>query len=160
MHAQDSEKRLEELLTGEVKYFAVRKNNAFCFTVGTCDCDELIMVMDDRMVLLKHKECGEDGTIIGDIVTSFDENEYSLIEYPENGTKITFEKLLISHDDPLYTDGTFYGIKYRYGDGYLFVYCSEYNLIILKCNYDNEDPYADFPEQAGQHLFINEKPDK
>ncbi len=117
---------LEKSLAGEVAYMAIAQEDADQINRQSCDCFEVVIVMRDRILLAEHEHHGEDGAIGFDKISNFNENRYGLrVVAPPNGI-FKFVKVLYSED------GSVDGIKYLFGDHYVFIFASEYNLIVTK----------------------------
>ena len=122
--------KIEKHIGGNVIYMAVAEEDAYQFNSQSCDCSKLIIVMTDRILSAVHVKKGEDGAIGFEESTSFNEKKYNLrIVAPPNG-KFEFMKAFFDED------GATTGIKYRYGDRYVFVFASELNLIVTKSMVD------------------------
>ena len=116
----------EKYLSGEVMYMAIDKDDADQINQQSCDCTQVVIVMRDRILLLVHEPNGEDGAIEFERLSAFNQERFCLrISAPQNGP-FEFVKVLFAEN------GEIDGIKYRYGDNYVFISPSEYNLIVTK----------------------------
>lgn len=104
--------------------------------------------MRDRILLLVHEPNGEDGAIEFYKLSSFNEDKFCLrISAPPNGP-FEFVKVLLTES------GEIDGIKYRYGDHYVFISPSEYNLIVTKSVVDLfEEDDTPIPDTDPSILF-------
>ena len=142
---------LEARLADEVQYWAIQSADAWQLNAQSCDCTEVILVMQNSILLAK-KGCGgdeEDGSIRFYACPSFDETAFDLrILPPENG-KIRFVKICY------YPDGTVDSVKYRYGERYLYLF-SGWELIVTKSIPDLlEEDDTPLPDVDTSILFDN-----
>ena len=140
---------LKKNLAGKVLYMAIAKNDADQYNPQSCDCTEVIIVMDDRILIAEHEKDGETGAISFDTLSDFNGEMRRLrVTAPSDGT---FEFMSVQYSD----DGSLDGAKYRYGDCYVFIFADEYNLIVTKSREDLffEDDDASGSEQEPPVLF-------
>ncbi len=141
---------LDKTLAGDVLYLAIEGKGADQINQQSCDCNQLIIVMKDHILSLEHQKHGELGAIGIKKITSFSKDTYNLQVVAQSDKPFRFVKVLY-HDDR-----TIDGIKYRYGDRYLFIFSSEYNLIITKSIMDlTEEDDTPIPESDPSVLFEN-----
>ena len=129
-------------LAGEVRFMAVSKEDAVQYNAQSCDCPEIIITMRDRTFSAEHEEHGEDGAIgLDELYPITDTSHYHIVAPPSEGV-FEFIKARFAED------GTVEGLKYRYGDGYVFIFASEYDLILTKSVVDlfeeDDTPIPDF----------------
>ena len=117
---------LEKYLSGKVLYMAIAEVGSEQYNYQSCDCDEVIIVMRDRILLAKHEPFGDEGTIGFEVVPAFDEEKYNLRVCPPADGSFEFKKVLY------YEDGSIDCIKYRFGDRYVLIFSSWCNLIVTK----------------------------
>ena len=86
--------------------------------------------MRDRILLAEHREHGRNGRILFRIIPSFDEKIYNLRVQPPNGSALTFVSMRSA------LDGSIKAVKYRFADRYVFLFASEFNLIVTKSVFD------------------------
>ena len=139
---------LESILNGEVYTIAIDNSFAEQYNPQSCDCDRCVIVMKDRVFLAVAEKKDEGGAISLKEIPTFDKELFSLRIEPKPGKDIRFVKLLC------HPDGTIDAIKYRFGNDYLFIFASEYNLIITKsiCDLTEEDDMP-IPEADPSVLF-------
>lgn len=117
---------LDKALAGEVLYIAIPEEDSEQLNQQSCDCYELVIVMRDRILWATHEENGESGAIGLDHLSLFNEELYNLrVNAPPDGP-FEFMKVLYGED------GALDGIKFRFGDRYLFIFADEHNLIVTK----------------------------
>ncbi len=145
-----NEHDLEKVLSGDVLYMAIEKSGSEQLNQQSCDCNRLMIVMADKILGVEHEEHGEDGTIGFERISSFSKEIYSLrISAPSDGI-FRFVKVFYQED------GAVDGIKYRFGDRYLFIFASEYNLIVTKSIMDlTEEDDTPVPIYDPSILFDN-----
>ena len=133
----DAECPAKTVLDDEVLYVAVDKEGAAQFNAQSCDCDRVVIAMRSCTVLAEFKPIpGQDeGEIAVRCVKSYDEERFCHIVRPKKGETIRFVKL--NH----YPNGHVQEIKYKFGDGYLFLFADECDLILTKsvCDLFEED---------------------
>ncbi len=117
---------LEKSLAGEVLYMAIEGEDAEQFNQQSCDCGEVLIVMKDRILTAEHENFGEGGEIGFDELMGFSEEIYNLRIIPAQGQKFEFVKVRYAED------GSVDGVKYRFGDRYVFIFASEHDLIVTK----------------------------
>ena len=137
LSAEANPRELTRFLEGKVLYMAISKADAMCFNYMSCDCHEVMIVMEDRIIHAKHRENGEYGAIKFSNLSSFDESKYALkIAAPSDGS--------FRFDEVRYKDGNLDGVRYRFGDRYVFLFPSDWNLIVTKSMIslfgDDDDP--------------------
>ncbi len=139
---------LDQILAGEVLYMAIEGKHALQINAQSCNCSRVIIVMRDYTLLAEHRNNGEAGAICFKKMTSFDAKAYNLRISPPPSKKIQYVKTFFA------PDGTVDGVKYRYGDYYLSLFASEYELIVTKsiCDLFEEDDTS-IPEFDPSVLF-------
>ena len=139
---------LDKLLAGNVLYMAIAKDGSEQYNQQSCDCREVIIVMEDRVLLAVHEKHGEFGTIRLDTIPDYDGEKYNMrINAPSAGP-FTFIKVLYQED------GAIDAIKYRYDDRYLFIFSGEYNLVVTKSIPDLTEEYdTPIPDIEDSILF-------
>ncbi len=127
---------------------AIAKDGSEQYNQQSCDCQDVIIVMEDRILLAGHEKHGEFGTIKLETIPDYNGEKHDLrINAPSAGP-FTFIKVLYQDD------GALDAIKYRYADRYLFIFADEYNLIVTKSIPDltGEDDSA-IPDVEDSVLF-------
>ena len=141
---------LEKNLAGKVLYMAIAEVGSEQYNYQSCDCDEVIIVMRDRILLAKHEPFGDEGTIGFEVVSAFDEEAYNLRINPPADGPFEFKKILY------YEDGSIDCIKYRFGDRYVLIFSSWCNLIVTKSLIDlSGEEDAPIPAWDSSVLFDN-----
>ena len=139
---------LDKNLAGEVLYMAIAKDDAYQFNQQSCDCQEVIIAMQDQIFVATHESNGELGAIGLDRINGFNGDRYSLRITPPADGSFSFVKVLY-HDN-----GAVDCIKYHYGDRYLFIFSSEDNLIVTKSLPDlTEEDDTPIPQFEDSVLF-------
>ncbi len=139
---------LEKALSGKVLFMAIAEVGSEQHNYQSCDCDEVIIVMRDRILLAKHEPFVDKGTIGFEAVPAFDEGKYNLRVYPPADGSFEFKKVLY------YEDGSIDCIKYRFGDRYVLIFSSCCNLIVTKSIIDlSGDEDAPIPAWDPSVLF-------
>ena len=133
---------LDKNLEGPVLYMAIRGDDSVQLNQQSCDCLEVIIVTNDRIIIAEHEKYGENGSIAFGTMSSFNKEVYNLrITAPADGS-IEFVKILYEED------GTIDCVKYRYGEHYLFLFADEYNLIVTKSimdlTFEDDTPIPDY----------------
>ncbi len=138
----------DKLLAGNVLYMAIAKDGSEQYNRQSCDCREVIIVMEGRVLLAAHEKHGEFGTIRLDTIPDYNGEKYNMrINAPSAGP-FTFIKVLYRED------GAIEAIKYRYDDRYLFIFSEEYNLVVTKSIPDlTEEDDTPIPEIEDSILF-------
>ena len=141
-------KDFDKILAGKVLFMAIAKEDAEQFNQQSCDCTEVLIVMSDCVLLAKHVPNGEDGAISFAKLSFFDEEKYKLrVAAPLNGS-FEFVKILYTED------GAVDGVKYHFGNRYVFIFASEYNLIVTKSVVDLfEEDDTPIPKRDSSILF-------
>ena len=131
----------------------IRLSASFCEKVNdqSCDCDSIILSGDQGTAYLTYRASGEDGCIEINPVTPYNELDYP---YFVNLELREFQLDEICY----YDDGSIEGIRFRADDTFLFIFGSEYNLILTMSKYDLfETIDMDFPKnEASLCLFRRE----
>lgn len=142
--------KLENRLSGELQYLAIRSSDATQYNKQSCDCSSVALVYKDYILLALRTENGEDATPVRIAETV----DYDIAEYdcrilpPPEGT-IDFIKVAYFHD------GSIDAIKFRYGERYLFIF-SGFELIVTKSIPDlMEEDDTPLPEVDDSSLFDN-----
>jgi len=125
---------LEENLQGEVVAIHIVSDGFMGISYQSCDFEEAIVEYTDRMYSFQHEENGEDGAINIFAVSSLNTEQRYLTVRPADGERIRFEKIVYEENEDAV------GIAYRWEDTWLFVYTSEYNLILTRSSFDLSDP--------------------
>ena len=136
-------------LSGKVLYMDISHEDLEQYNRQSCECYTVMIVYEDRIIEAEHTENGENGAISVNTIGLYNQEMYDLrINAPADGN---FELLKILYAE----DGTVDGLKYRYGDRYLFVFASEHNLIVTKslCDLTEEDD-TPVPETEDSVLFV------
>ena len=90
--------------------------------------------------MYEHREHIEDGAISIICIDSFDKSLFSRKVVLDNEFFITDKKLFKE-------DGSLDAVRFKFKDVYLFIFASEYNLILTKSKWDLfEDQPTPFPE--------------
>lgn len=142
---------LEARLADEVLYWAIQSADAWQLNAQSCDCTEVLLVMQNSVLLAKKSSGGdeEDGCIRFYECPSFDETAFDLRIFPSENSKITFVKICY------YPDGTVDSVKYRYGERYLYLF-SGCELIVTKSIPDLlEEDDTPLPDVDTSVLFDN-----
>ena len=137
---------LEFALNRSVQFIAIAKEGAECLNAQSCDCDKLIVVTDEDIIWMKSDSFGGMPIIGFDTLISFNPEVYSLIISPPKAGEWTL--LRIEKNDR----GDVISIKYQYGDRFLFIFASQYNLIVTKSVVDLLDS-EDVPDVDDSILF-------
>ena len=126
-------------LEGQVVYMAIAEVGSEQYNLQSCDCDEVVIVMSDRILLAKHEKFGEEGTVVFDVLSDFNKEKYNLRINPPADGLFEFKKVLY------FEDGSIDCIKYRFGDRFLFIFSTWSNLVVTKSLIDlsgDEDTFA------------------
>lgn len=106
----------------------------------SCDCSAIIVDYGNKLEMYEHREHIEDGAIAIKCIDSFDRSLFSLQVELENEFFILDKKLFKE-------DGSLDAVRFKFKDVYLFLFASEYNLILTKSKWDIfEDHPMPFPE--------------
>ena len=141
---------LENRLSGELQYLAIRSSDVTQYNRQSCDCSSVALVYRDYILLVQRTENGEDEppVRIAEIV-DFDISEYGCHILPPPEGTIDFIKVAY------FQDGTVEAIKFRYGERYLYIF-SGFELIVTKSIPDlMEEDDAPLPEVDDSFLFDN-----
>lgn len=125
---------LEEELQGEIAAIHIVTDGFEGISHQSCDFLEAIIEYADRMYCFEHEENGEMGAINIGVVSSLNAEHQYLTVKPAIEESIRFEKVFYEEN------GDVGGIVYRWGDTWLFVFTSEYNLILTRSSFDLSDP--------------------
>ena len=109
----------------------VRLSASFCEQINdqSCDCDSIILSGDHETIYLTYHAAGEDGYI--EIKPA---NTCNLLNHP---LFVDLENKAFCFDEMCcHDDGSISGIRFRADDTFLFVFGSEYNLILTMSKYD------------------------
>ena len=128
----------------------VRLSASFCDQINdqSCDCDSVILSGDHETIYPTYHASGEDGYI--EIKPA---NTCNLLNYP---LLLDLEGKVFCFDEMCYhDDGSIWGIRFRADDTFLFIFGSEYNLILTMSKYDLfESIDMNFPEkEATLHIL-------
>lgn len=131
----------------------VRLSASFCEQVNdqSCDCDSIILSGEHGAVYLTYHTFGEDGYI-----ETQPANICNTLDYP---FWVNLENREFQFDEMcLHGDGSIEGIRFRADDTFLFVFGSEYNLILTMSKYDLFKTIdVRFPEkEASLYIFYGE----
>lgn len=128
----------------------VRLSASFCEKVNdqSCDCDSIILSGDQGTAYLTYHTFDEDSYIEINSVKSYNDLDYPFFVDLEN-RKFRFDEMCF------YDDGSVEGIRFCADDTFLFVFASEYSLILTMSKYDLfESISMDFPEkEASLRMF-------
>ena len=120
----------------------IRLSASFCEKVNdqSCDCDGIILTDDQGAAYLTYRSLGEDGCVEINPVRSYIDLDYPFF--------VNLEHREFQLDEICYyDDGSIEGIRFRSDDTFLFVFGSEYNLILTISKYDLfETIDMDFPK--------------
>lgn len=121
---------LDRVLKGDVLYMVLHRDDVFQFNEQSCDCSEVIIVMADRILVAVHDKSGEDGAIMFSKRAEFKEEFNCFRVIPRQGS--VFKYLKVRYDQ----GGAVDGVKYQFGDRYIFITATEDGLIVTKSMYD------------------------
>ncbi len=121
---------LDRALKGDVLYMVLHRDDVFQFNEQSCDCSEVIIVMADRILIAMHDKSGEDGAIRFAKRSQFKEELNCFRVIPRQGA--AFKYLKVRYDQ----GGAVDGVKYQFGDRYIFITATEDGLIVTKSMYD------------------------
>ena len=109
----------------------IRLSASFCEKINdqSCDCDGIILTGDQRAAYLTYSSLGEDGCVEINPVRSYIDLDYPFFVNLEHREFLLDE--MCYHDD-----GSVEGIRFRSNDTFLFIFGSEYNLILTISKYD------------------------
>ena len=109
----------------------IRLSASFCEKVNdqSCDCDSIILSGDQGTAYLTYRSLGENGCIEINPVTPYNELDYPCFVNLEH-REFLFDEICY-HDN-----GSVEGIRFRSDDTFLFIFGSEYNLILTISQYD------------------------
>ncbi|MBO5931502.1 MAG: hypothetical protein J6Q70_04620 [Clostridia bacterium] len=126
--------RIDALFISE-KFFSM-------MTKQSCDCDEIIIQNNDNYIKLTSKLLGEEDSFIDFEKTNFEEAQ----KYPY---EINFEKVDFVFDKTISLEsGEIDGIRFKGNDVFLFVFASEYNLVLTMSKYDLfEEIHMELPQK-------------
>lgn len=134
---------LEDDLEGylsEIKSVYVSKEDFCKPNKCSCDCKSVIIDTGKKLILLSHEMYVDGGGYIEcDELISVSAEYYYKVDL--EGKIYTLEKAVY------FENGAIDVLKYKSGDTYLFVFYSEYNLVLTKSKYDiTDEANCDFPE--------------
>ncbi|MDO5112113.1 MAG: hypothetical protein Q4E65_07395 [Clostridia bacterium] len=125
--------RLDEFLHAAIDRFAVSVEHASQVSNQSCNCEGVIMVTDIGMLGLElcpvRKGCC---TFAFNEISSYDPEAYAWLVTATPDAPITFLDKI--YDD----DGELQGLKFKYGNRFLFLYALEYSLLLTKSIIDLE----------------------
>ena len=141
---------LENRLSGELQYMAIRSSDATQYNRQSCDCTSVALVYKDYILLAQRTENGEDEPPIRICeVADCDIAEYDCRILPPSEGTIKFIKVAY------YPDGSVDAIKFHYGERYLYIF-SGFELIVTKSIPDlMEEDDTPLPEVEDSSLFDN-----
>ena len=110
-------------------------------TSQSCDCSALVIDLGYKLILVEHDKYKDLGCIRYKEIAGFDKSIFSIC--------VVLNEDLFSFDKVLYHDnGVIDAIRYRSKDTFMFIFASEYELILTKSKYDLfEDGKMEFPEK-------------
>lgn len=142
---------LDRALKGDVLYMVLHRDDVFQFNEQSCDCSEVIIVMADRILVAVHDKSGEDGEIRFSKRSEFKEEFNCFRVIPRQGS--VFKYLKVRYDQ----GGAVDGVKYQFGDRYIFISATEDGLIVTKSMYDLfEEDDTPMPDWDTSVLFEEE----
>ncbi len=132
---------LEKKLT-EIKNMYISSCDYWHITSQSCDCQKIIVDTGDRLILFKHTKFEDTGCITFDEISDFDKEEFI---YKVDFDDETFKFNGVEHLDNGFIDG----IEFV-NDAFLYIFSSEYNLILSKSKYSMFDDSTDCFEDEGK----------
>ena len=131
-----------------IKNIYISNYDFWPITFQSCDCFALIIDYGDKLEMYQHREHVDDGAIEVEIIDSFDAALFSVQVNLENEQFVLDKKLFKD-------DGALDAVRFKFEDVFLFVFASEYGLILTKSKYDIfEDQPMPFPEKEAVLSFI------
>lgn len=127
------EDNASEFWSGQINYFAVSNRGIYPISAQSCDFEEAIASVGDRLISIQHRHINDEyGTFGFHFLTGYNESVYNMKVVATPEEPITF---LEEVREP---DGALSGIKFKCGGRYLFLYSLEYNLTLTKSMVDLE----------------------
>ena len=131
----------------QIKNIYISNCDYWHITPQSCDCQRIIVDTGEKFILFKHQMLEDTGCIIFDQVEAFDKNEFIY--------KVDFGKEQYTYNETACFDNGFIdGIKFVCDGMYLFIFASEYNLILLKTVNDMFDENNPVDDDSGLMLSI------
>ena len=138
---------LQQIFSREIQDVLFLNNDSFWkVNSQSCDCDSALIKMKDCDALI-YLEC-EDGVLVLKEVQSFDLDTFNLKHTPPEDTHISFVSAQ-------FNEKGIEGLKFKYGDRYIFFFAEEDWLIITisRCDIFEEDD-TPIPDYDDSNLFI------
>ena len=138
-----------DIWKGHIEYFAVSKRSIFVISDQSVDCMQVIIKINDKLLLVEFVEnIDGENTFEVDYLQEYDQNEFYYRVKSKPDESIIFLNEL---REP---DGTLTGVKFQYGNRFLFLFSSSLGLTLTKSIIDLEDfSVNELPDYDDSVLF-------
>ena len=117
------------VLDSIVRNIYISNNDFMGINSQSCDCSAIIVDYGNKLEIYEHMEHIEDGAISATCIDSFDKLLFSHQVELDNEFFMLDKKLFKE-------DGSLDAVRFKFKDVYLFIFASEYNLILTKSKCD------------------------
>jgi len=136
---------------GHIDYFAISKRGIYVISDQSVDCKRVIVKMDDKLLLIEFVEnINGENTFSVDYIQEFDQDEFCFKVISKSDEPIIFINELRE------SDGTLTGVKFQYGNRFLFLFSLSFGLTLTKSCIDLSDEdfrISDLPDYDDSVLF-------